>query len=309
MLLVVFSSFSSLVNSFATSFVLSNGSTLNANNSAILGGNSIIGNNDDTVYVPQLNISTIGVGTSINNLGIDSDGFVVVGTDVTGSTSPLSDVLSVGNNTGSNDIILDNGDLITNVNGSGSIGVSDSGDGSQIIITVTDPTSDEESYVNLKNNQVSIVTIDSVTLDQSNVSLSSSRVQLTTPLDGLNSVFINDFNYGRSALLTTGGTSVIIYTLPITAFPTNVTQVNVYCSGVDVLTKTSGITQELVSSYVSDGISITQITTGATTTYLASNFPSSVEATLIDNGNEILVRVIGQPSTSINWKCKVRWSV
>jgi len=49
-------------------------------NSVILGGQNITGTTDDTVYVPNLNIDTLGVGTSVNNLGIDSSGNVVTGT-------------------------------------------------------------------------------------------------------------------------------------------------------------------------------------------------------------------------------------
>jgi hypothetical protein len=48
--------------------------------STIIGGNNITGTENDTVYVPKLNIDTLGGGTSINNLGIDVNGNVVVGT-------------------------------------------------------------------------------------------------------------------------------------------------------------------------------------------------------------------------------------
>ena len=48
--------------------------------STIIGGNNITGTDNDTVYVPKLNIDTLGGGTSINNLGIDVNGNVVVGT-------------------------------------------------------------------------------------------------------------------------------------------------------------------------------------------------------------------------------------
>ena len=49
------------------------------NRSVILGGQGITGSTDNTVYVPNLNIGTLGGGTSVNNLGIDSSGNVVVG--------------------------------------------------------------------------------------------------------------------------------------------------------------------------------------------------------------------------------------
>ena len=48
--------------------------------SAVLGGSLITGTTDDTVYVPNLNIGTVGAGASVNNLGIDTNGNVVTGT-------------------------------------------------------------------------------------------------------------------------------------------------------------------------------------------------------------------------------------
>lgn len=62
-------------------FIGSSNSRINSGvtNSIILGGSGITGTTNDTVYVPNLNIQTIGTGTSINNLGIDALGNVVVG--------------------------------------------------------------------------------------------------------------------------------------------------------------------------------------------------------------------------------------
>jgi len=58
------------------------GNTISDNviRSVILGGENITGTTDDTVYVPNLNIGTVGGGSPINNLGIDSIGNVVTGT-------------------------------------------------------------------------------------------------------------------------------------------------------------------------------------------------------------------------------------
>ena len=57
------------------------------NNSLILGGTNITATDDDTVYVPNLNIGTIGSGSPSINLGLDSSGNVVTGTTFTGNTS------------------------------------------------------------------------------------------------------------------------------------------------------------------------------------------------------------------------------
>lgn len=64
----------------ATSFVHSSSSKVTGDRSAILGGQGITGTTDDTVYVPNLNIGTVGGGASVNNLGIDTNGNVVTGT-------------------------------------------------------------------------------------------------------------------------------------------------------------------------------------------------------------------------------------
>jgi hypothetical protein len=45
----------------------------------IIGGQNLVGTQDDTVYVPYLNINDLGANTSVNNLGIDVSGNVVVG--------------------------------------------------------------------------------------------------------------------------------------------------------------------------------------------------------------------------------------
>jgi hypothetical protein len=61
------------------SAIFSLDSWVTGNRSVVLGGQNLSGPNDDTVYVPGLNISFLGTNTSINNLGIDIDGNVVVG--------------------------------------------------------------------------------------------------------------------------------------------------------------------------------------------------------------------------------------
>ena len=69
-------------NSVATgqqSFIHSTDSLVSGDRSVVIGGQNITGTTADTVYVPFLNINNVGVGASINNLGIDSNGFVVVG--------------------------------------------------------------------------------------------------------------------------------------------------------------------------------------------------------------------------------------
>lgn len=53
----------------------------------IVGGSNIQASQSNTVYVPKLNIGTLQTGTSVNNLGIDANGNVIVGTTGTTTTT------------------------------------------------------------------------------------------------------------------------------------------------------------------------------------------------------------------------------
>jgi hypothetical protein len=61
------------------SFVHGSGSTASGTNTVVLGG-GITGTTDNTVFVPYMNIKYLSGGTSTINLGIDANGYVVVGT-------------------------------------------------------------------------------------------------------------------------------------------------------------------------------------------------------------------------------------
>jgi hypothetical protein len=86
----------------------------------IVGGIGITATTNDTAYVPNLNIGTVGGGASINNLGIDALGNVVTGTTGgggagsvggTGTTNTITKWLSSTGLTDSN--ILDDGSTVT----------------------------------------------------------------------------------------------------------------------------------------------------------------------------------------------------
>jgi len=62
----------------------------NVSRSVIIGGSNIVATQSDTVYVPNLNIQIIGTDTPLYNLGVDSDGNVVIGTSNSSSGSSSS---------------------------------------------------------------------------------------------------------------------------------------------------------------------------------------------------------------------------
>jgi hypothetical protein len=68
--------------------------------SVVLGGDNITAVESETAYVPQLNIGTVGSGTSVNNLGIDSGGNVVAGTSGGGTFNWCDPVVMSGNTSG-----------------------------------------------------------------------------------------------------------------------------------------------------------------------------------------------------------------
>ena len=66
-------------------------------NSVILGGSDITASTNNTVYVDNLNINTVGNGTSVINLGLDSNGFVVTGTTFSGGSGNCITDLYISN--------------------------------------------------------------------------------------------------------------------------------------------------------------------------------------------------------------------
>jgi hypothetical protein len=107
-----------------SSIVAGSGNTINANlDNVFIAGVNLTGTTSNTAYFSKLNINEVLTGTSVNNLGIDSNGFVVVGS--TGSTQDLQSVLSIGNETFGNDIILTSGDTIQAGSGAGILNLRD----------------------------------------------------------------------------------------------------------------------------------------------------------------------------------------
>ena len=79
----------SVLNTHFSSIIGGDNNLVNTNvsRSVVLGGSNITAAVDDTVYVPNLNIGTLGGGASVNNLGIDTSGNVVVGSAGGGTIS------------------------------------------------------------------------------------------------------------------------------------------------------------------------------------------------------------------------------
>jgi hypothetical protein len=102
---------SGTTNVVSNSIIGGNGNTIEGDldNIIILGGVGVTATQENTTYVDNLNINTLGTGTSVNTLGIDTNGNVVVGSGGggTGTTPTLEQVLTAGNTTGTNWIDTD----------------------------------------------------------------------------------------------------------------------------------------------------------------------------------------------------------
>jgi hypothetical protein len=68
------------VASGAASFIHSTNSSVTGNRSVVLGGQNITGATDDYVYVPSLNINTVGSGAFTNDIRIDGNGNLTTNT-------------------------------------------------------------------------------------------------------------------------------------------------------------------------------------------------------------------------------------
>ncbi len=77
------------------SFVHGYNSLANGRNTIVLGSN-ITGTLADATYVDKFNIKRVGVTTSVNNLGVDADGNVVVGSGSVGATGATGDTGATG---------------------------------------------------------------------------------------------------------------------------------------------------------------------------------------------------------------------
>ncbi len=120
------------------SFVHGNNSQVNGYNSIVLGAN-ITGNTTDTTYVDNLNIKNITGGPSVNNLGVDAGGKVVIGSGGGGGISNTSAIGNVPQTTSGGNLI----DSLINQDGNNiNIGVSGSTPGTTTTITFEDNTLD-----------------------------------------------------------------------------------------------------------------------------------------------------------------------
>ena len=301
-----------------SSSILSNFGVLNANCSVILGGSNITGDTDNTVYIPQLNLSILNTGTSVNNLGIDSNGFVIVGTDVTGLTQSLSDVIAVGPNTGG-DIIMTNTTKIISENVQGFIRLNDSvGLGSIIALGSSQSGSSIDSSYVQENTFIDIAIKDN-SANQTTVQLNTKEIKLTTidnPLGSTGStdtgVVINDYKYVTAILVTNDATPTEIIKIEKSTgeLVGGVTNVKVWCNAYDTTLISSGLSQEFTSAYLVDGFTVLSPLSLPTTNLNYSTFPPSVTADLIYTTfpARVILEVTGLPSADVSWKCRMRWS-
>jgi hypothetical protein len=135
-------------------------------NSVILGGYNLNATQDNTAYVDNLNINTIGSGTSVINLGLDSSGNVVTGTtgggSFTGNTSGdcitdlyVSNLYGCSPITIHDNLVIESGITITSTNGGGQIELDYFLQPSNILIS-TDNGGGTEAFINLQPTELNL---------------------------------------------------------------------------------------------------------------------------------------------------------
>jgi hypothetical protein len=132
------------------SFIHSYGSTVSGQNSVVLGGEGINGTASNTVYVPNLNINfTPLTGTSSDNLLVrKSDGTVMM---IPNTAPSLDKVLTSGNVTGNNNILLTPGYKIKGASASNNY-ISMGENGTLNNISIGTETTTKTSRIQMKDD-------------------------------------------------------------------------------------------------------------------------------------------------------------
>jgi hypothetical protein len=173
--------------------------------SVVLGGQGLTATTSDTVFVPALNINSIGAGSPVINLGLDVNGFVV-----TGATSP-QDIYVTGTTFGSNEAILTRTDGFDVFKLSGGSGVTLSNPSTnEILIDVTIPPT-TNTYVTggtYNTGTTSVDYVGTVGFPPFSVDLSELVSGITISGTTIKEIFLNDEEFsvntaGRSVLLST----------------------------------------------------------------------------------------------------------
>jgi hypothetical protein len=173
--------------------------------SVVLGGQGLTATTSDTVFVPALNINSIGAGSPVINLGLDVNGFVV-----TGATSP-QDIYVTGTTFDSNEAILTRTDGFDVFKLSGGSGVTLSNPSTnEILIDVTIPPT-TNTYVTggtYNTGTTSVDYVGTVGFPPFSVDLSELVSGITISGTTIKEIFLNDEEFsvntaGRSVLLST----------------------------------------------------------------------------------------------------------
>jgi len=129
-------------------------------NSVIIGGQGLLADLNDTVYLGNnVNINNAYTlpnvdGSSNQYLKTAGDG-TITWEDITATTAPLDEVLAVGNNSGTYNIVLGAATSIRSINGYSSIYL-DSGSVANKILISSDGLTKEKSYIEIDNSNLVI---------------------------------------------------------------------------------------------------------------------------------------------------------
>lgn len=241
-------------------------------NSVILGGNSITASASDTAYVDNLNISTVGGGTPLYDLGIDANGFVVSG----GTAFAADTYLAKSGGTMTGDLVVE-----ANLTVTGDTYVQDF---SATTVSILNSGATVQDYTDYSSNTIeSGVTDSSIVAGSGNTIVSGVRNVLVAGFDltgdtSDTAYFSNvigapyDFNFAvtdETTAITTGTDKIALYAprdfeiskvkISLTTTGSTTTTVDVNVGGTTILSSpvslTSGVYVNSTTSLSTTSIS------------------------------------------------------
>lgn len=220
---------------------------------------------------------------ALSEIGVDElneKAFIRIGSNIkqfsfggSGVTGSLSSVLSIGNTTGGNDIIMSNGDFIVSPDSSNSFGIDNLG-----------------SYLD-----VDLQGGDRITIGQN------------SGFDGIvinnNDVLINGFRFSYATASTSDDTQTTIISYSLSA-PDKMGWYEAYVTGIKS-DGSEGYFSKINSAIRNDSGTLFQI--GSVDLVEKTDF-STATSTIDFSGTSVRVRITGEIATNINWTCRLKHS-
>jgi hypothetical protein len=269
-----------------------------ASRTVVIGGQGISGNVADSVYVPKLNVGIL-TGTSVANLGVDANGFVVTATTIAGTTTqvqPGSNILTGGTSllpivslvaSPSVNNLTFSGTALGGTVQAGSITATSLSAGTLSGGTILSGGTNLYSIFSPLGSTFTGGTVAGATTFNSNVTMNEDLT-----VDDI-------YQTSHYQTQTTNATETTIASATLSSEYIYMIEANV-CAGLN--TTNSGITCKIIGSFKNNGGVVTQI--GELNKIVNSDF-STADVKLDISGTTVRVRITGQAGNTIDWGCSL----